>query len=367
MIKRLVSLVLLMMPLVVTGCGGHESDTRQAAPLVVQGTVVKAVTVETVADQTEAVGTVKARNSAVIAARIPGTVTAVHVREGARVRQGQVLVSIESAENVAGSAAAGAGADEARRGVDEAAARKRLAEGTFERYQKLFNEQAVTRQEFETKVMERDVAVQGLARAESRFAQAQQAAKAASVVAGYSRVTSPLAGIVTVKSIDAGATVFPGTPLLTVEEEGRYRLEVAVPESLMGKVRAGDRVLVRIDGVVNETTGAVSEVVPVADPLSRTFTVKVEVAGKGLKSGVYGRALFSVGERKGIFVPATAVIERGALHSVWVVDKDNIARMRLVKKGKSTGERVEILSGLSDGERVVVSGVEKVADGARIQ
>lgn len=367
MMKRLLCLAIIMTLLVVAGCGGHEADKHQTVPSVVLGTTAVIVKAESIADQVEAVGTVKARNSAVLAARVPGTVTALHVREGSLVGKGQVLVSIESAENAAGSAAAGAGADEARRGVDEALARKTLAEATFERYQKLFNEQAVTRQEFETKLMERDVAAQGVARAEARLNQARQSAKAAAVVAGYSRVTSPLAGVVTAKSIDVGVTVFPGTPLMTVEEEGSYRLEVAVPESLLGKVKTGTHVSVMIDGIRSEMAGTVAEVVPSADPLSRTFTVKVDVVGKGLKSGVYGRALFAVGERQGILLPTGAVMERGALQSVWVVGKDNSARMRLVKKGKSVGDRVEILSGLSEGERVVVTGMDKVVDGARIQ
>ena len=251
--------------------------------------------------------------------------------------------------------------------VDEARARKRLADATFERYRNLFQEQAVTRQEYEGKEMEKEVAGQGAARAEARLVLARENARAAGTVAGYTRISAPLSGLVASKSVDAGMTVFPGMQLMTVEEEGHYRLEVSAPESLLGKVQVGQALNVQIDGVTGDMGGRVAEVVPAVDPASRTFIVKVDISGKGLRSGIYGRALFPVGERKGLLVPKMAIVERGALTSVWVADKENIARMRLVKTGREVHERVEVLSGLSAGERVVIGGVEKVGEGAKFQ
>jgi membrane fusion protein, multidrug efflux system len=349
------------------GCGGKgkEGVARQAPP-VIKEVALLAVQEEAIPDYLTAVGTVRARNSAVIAARLPGTVTAVFAREGERVARGKALLAIEAAESAAGAAGAQAGVEEALRGVEEARARQGLGEATFERYRKLFQEQAVTRQEYEGRQMERDVAAQGLARSEARLAQAREGAKAAQVVAGRARVTSPLAGVVTAKAVDTGVTVFPGMPLFTVEEEGHYRLEAAVPEAFMGKVRPGDAVRVAIDGA-GEFSGRVAETAPAADQASRTFTVKVEIGGKGVRSGIFGRAFFPAGARRGVLLPKSAVTERGALTSVWVVGKDNIARLRLVKAGQAVNGRIEILTGLSAGERVVVGGAERVVDGARIE
>ncbi len=348
------------------GCRGNSPEGTAKKPPVISGVMLTTVREEVVPDQVEAVGTVRARNSAVLAARVSGTVTAIHVREGDRVSRGKLLLTIEAAETSAGAAGARAGVEEAQRGVEEARARKRLADATFDRYGKLFSEQAVTRQEVDGRQMEKDVANEGLARAEARLAQAREAARAASTVAGYSRVAAPLTGIVTTKSAEIGMTVFPGTPLLTVEEEGHYRLEATVAESMAGKARPGDRVRVVIDGI-GELDGRVAEVVPVADPASRTFTVKVEIAARGLRSGTFGRAYFSVGNRPALLVPKAAVVERGALTSVWVAGKDNIVGMRLVKAGRVLGDKVEILSGLTSGERVVVGGVEKIVDGAKLE
>lgn len=351
---------------VFAGCGKRELEpAARKAPVVVQGATVTAVALEAIPDLQEAVGTVRARNSAIVAARIAGSVTGVHVKEGERIGKGKLLVSIEAAESGAAAAGALAGVEEAKRGLDEAKSRKKLAEATFERYRKLYAEQAVTRQEFETHQMEQEVAAQGVARAEARLNQSREGARAAGTVAGYGKVVSPIAGIVVAKPVEAGQTVFPGTLLVTVEGDGGFRLEVAAAEGLLGKVQQGDQVGIAVEGA--PATGRVAEVVPLVDPGSRTFTVKVDLPAKGLRSGNFGKAFFRTGSRQGITVPAAAVVERGALTSVWAVNRDGIARLRLVKLGKTVGNRVEVLSGLNAGERIVTAGVYKVTDGVKVE
>jgi len=352
----------------VAGCAAKEQGQRGAenAP-VVRGVATEEVRAVAVADELEAVGTVRARTTAPLAARIAGTVGVIHVREGDRVGRGQLLLTIESAEGNAAAAAASAAVEEAQRGVTEARARRQLADATFARYKKLFEEQAVTRQEFDGKSTEMEVAAAGLGRAEARLVQARETARAAGTVAGYTKVTAPVGGIVTAKAVDGGMTVFPGTALLTVEEEGHYRLEVAAPETLAGRVKTGNALRVAIDGVAPGVTGRVAEAAPVVDPASRTFIVKVDIAGPGLRSGMYGRAFFPVGQRQALLVPRGAVVERGALTSVWVVEGGSIVRMRLVKVGKESGGRVEVLAGLSPGEKIVTGGMEKVTDGVRVE
>jgi RND family efflux transporter MFP subunit len=334
------------------GCAKGDREKGEKPP-VVTGVSLERVAEVTVPERFEAVGTVRARNSARISARISGVVTSVSVREGDRVRQGSLLVTLTAPESTAGAAGAA-------HAVEEALARKKLADVTFERYSRLFEEQAVTRQELDTRRAERDMAVQGLARA-------REAARAAGAVAGYTRIVAPVSGVVTAKTVDAGVTVFPGMPLLTVEEEGRCRMEVQAPESFLGRIRIGRELPLYLDGMERQITGTVSEIVPNVDPASRTFTVKLDIPVQGMRPGQFGRALLPAGEKRGITVPARAVMEQGQLTFVWVVDPRKSARMRLVKPGKTFGNRVEILAGLSDGERIVTSGMEKVIDGARIE
>ena len=347
------------------GCDGKGEPVPRASTLTVQGTTVVAVTAEALPETREAMGTVKARNSATIAARISGAVTGVYVQAGDRVGRGKLLAVIESTESGAQAAGAASGADEADRALDEARSRNRLATATLERYRNLFREQAVTRQEFETHLSEQEVASQAVARAQARLAQARQGARAAGAVAGYGRVTTPVSGVVVAKQVEAGQTVFPGTPLFTIEGDDGYRLEVAAPEGLAGRVKPGDRVGIAVEGAPG--TGMVSEVVPLVDAASRTFTVKIDLPARGPRSGNFGKAFFGVGSRQGVAVPATAVVERGALTSVWAVSPEGIARLRLVKLGRILSDRVEVLSGLRPGDRIVTAGMDRVSDGARLR
>lgn len=335
-----------------SGCPDRGKEAKESLPFV-RGLTLETVRPVSVPERFEVSGTVKAKKYAPIAARISGTVSVVHAKEGDRVRQGSLLMTIDAREALAGAA----GAEHA---TAEALARKKLADVTYERFSRLFEEQAVTRQELDTRRAERDMADRALARA-------REASRAASAVAGYTRITAPISGVVTSKSVDPGATVFPGMPLMTVEEEGQYRLEVAVPESLLGRVSAGASVPVVLDGGADNAVGRVVEIVPKVDPVSRTFPVKLDIPSTGALSGRFGRAMLPVGEKRGILVPKTAVVERGQLTFVWTVDNGNIARMRLVKPGTSQGVRIEILAGLSAGERIVVGGVEKVTDGAKVE
>jgi RND family efflux transporter MFP subunit len=334
------------------GCPESSREEGEKHPAV-SGLILEKVIPVSVPEQFEVSGTVKAKNTAQLAARISGTVSGIHAKEGDRVRRGSLLVQLESRETTAGALAAA-------HAVEEALARKKLADATYDRFAKLYEEQAVTRQELDTRRAERDMADGALARV-------REAWRAASTMAGYTRVTSPVSGVVTTKSVDLGATVFPGMPLVTVEEEGSYRLEVAVPETLQGKVSMGSSVPVFLDGITEGIVGKVVEIVPKVDPGSRTFMVKLGLPPIAIRSGRFGRAMLPVGEKKGLLVPGTAVLERGQLTYVWVVDDRNIAHMRLVRPGVGVADRVEILSGLSEGERIVVSGVEKVTAGAHVK
>jgi RND family efflux transporter MFP subunit len=346
---------LIFAALFAVAAGGCSDSAREEQPAQarVTGLSVERVVLSSVPELFEATGTVKAKNSAQLAARISATVAEVQVREGDRVRRGALLVTLSALESTAGASGAA-------HTVEEALARKRLADVTYERFARLFQEQAVTRQELDTRRAERDMADQSLARA-------REAARAAAAVAGYTRITAPLDGVVTARMVDPGSTVFPGMPLLTVEEGGQYRLELAVPASLQGKVALGTSLPVFLDGDSRTVTGKVAEIVPTVDPVSRTFTLKLDLPAKGLRSGQFGRAQLRIGETQGLLVPQKAVLERGQLTFVWVVDNGNIARMRLVKPGTVIAGRVEILAGLSAGERIVVAGMDKVVDGARVE
>ena len=361
---------ILLTAAVAAGCSKkHEEVKAETAPVaVVKGVSLETVKSAAVPELLDVVGSVRARTSAVVSTRIPGTVSVLRVREGDRVKKGQLLAQLDAQENQATAAVATAGIDEARRGLDEALSRKKLADTTFDRYQNLLKEQAVSRQEFDVRQTEKDMAAQGVARAEARLKQAQEGAKASNTMSDYTKIIAPISGIIASKQADLGATVFPGQPLMTIEDDGSYQLELALPENVATKVKPGSPLQVTLDAIGSSFAARIAEIVPTADPGSRTFMAKIALNQKGLKSGMFGRGAISLGTTvNGITVPKKAVLDRGALTMVWTVDKDNIARMRIVKVGRETGDRVEILSGLSDGDRVVVSGAEKVTEGAKVE
>jgi RND family efflux transporter MFP subunit len=369
--RPLISLGIVLFTLAVQGCGGgHEGEKKgaAAAPKKVTGVVLETVSTTALPELLEVVGTVRASTSAVVSPRIPGTISALKVREGDRVRKGQLLAQLDAPENQANAAFAVSGITDAQRALDETHSRKILADTTFERYQKLYNEQVVSRQEFDGKKTEKDLAAQSVARAEARLNQSQEGSRAAAAISGYTHIRAPISGIVTSRQANLGATVFPSQPLMTIEDDGNYQLELAIPESMAGKLKPGAEVQVAIDGAGIPFAAKIAELVPAADPGSRTFIAKINLSQKGLKSGMFGRGMIALGNTvNGMRVLRKAIIERGAMTTVWVLDKNNMARMRLVKAGKTYGDRVEILAGLSDGERVVVGGLENVSEGTKVE
>lgn len=344
-----------------------QQQTSQTAAVPVRGVTLQTITSTPVPDILELSGTVRARTSALVAARIPGMVTALHVREGDRVRKGQLLATLDAREHLAQAAGAEASADEAIRGVDEALARRKLADTTFERYKKLYDEQALTRQEFEQKQTERELAHQAVERAEARLRQAREGGRAFKAVAEHARIVAPFSGIIVSRPVNLGASVFPGQPLMTIEDQGSYQLELSVPESHRREITPGMPVTVTLDALNTSIKSRIAEIVPAVDPVTRTLAAKVPLSGHGLASGMFGRGSINLpATSSAILVPSRALFEQGSLTAVWTVGPDAIIKMRLVRTGKTVGTNILVLSGLSVGDRIVVDGMAHLHDGAII-
>jgi len=329
----------------------------------------------------EAVGTVRARTSAVIASQIMGSVREVKVHTGDSVSRGQLLVTIDSRDldvAVRERQAAREEALSARGEVDHAVAAAQanldLAKVTFRRMQELYDKKSISDQEYDEasarlKAAQAgyDMAVAKRGQVAAKIQQAAEAVSSAEVMRGYAEIHAPFAGIVTEKPVEPGAMAIPGTPLLTVEQAGALRLEVPVEESFLPSVRVGQPVTVTLDSLDRTLEARVSELGPLVDPASRAFLVKIDLPNAPhLRSGMFGRAKFSRGTRPALVVPTAAVSEQGQLQSVIVVEEGS-AHTRLVTLGQKQGDVVEILSGLNAGERVVSPRSTTLADGARVE
>ena len=395
--KRISLIASVVFLLVVTSCA-KKPESTQSGPIV-QGAQIETVKTSSVDDYYEAVGTVRAKTSSVVAARIMGNITSVRVREGDRVRAGQTVIEIENRDAPVQIQKAQAGVrestdalDEAGRNIraaesarDAARANESLASSTFNRYQTLFNRQSVSPQEFDEVRTKLEVAKAESQRSEGmlqaakarqnqtfgRIDQAKADVSNARIYAGYSRLTSPINGIVVARHFDVGSMATPGAPLLTIENDANYQLEVSAEESQLGRIHLGDQARVTIEALGNQQlTCSVVEIVPAADPNSRSYTVKLSlpnISGQQLRSGIYGKARFVSGARNVLSVPQKAITQNGQLVSVFVVDQSGTARMRLIKTGEKIGERMEVLSGLNDGEQIVSEVFAQLKDGTRVR
>lgn len=363
------------------GCGEapREKSTVTSAPAVTVSIVP--ATTELWPSTYEATGTVRARTSAAISAKLMGYVREVKVQTGDHVRAGQLLVTLDTRELDVSSRRAEAAREEVRTAVPEAdsavAAAKAnldLAQVTFGRMQDLFQKTSISNQEFDeasAKLKAAQAAYQMAAarrvQLNSKLAQVDQEVRSTEVSRSYADVLAPFGGVVISKSVDPGSLAMPGVPLFTLEREGAYRLEASVEESQLAAIRVGQPVSVTLDSVNRTLDARVSEIVPAVDSASRAYIVKIDLpSAPAIRSGVFGRALFQIGSRAVLGIPAGAVTERGQLQSVLVAD-NGVARTRLITTGQRTKDRVEVLSGLSAGEKVIFAAPVGLSDGARVE
>ena len=338
-------------------CGGSHSARSNAAPAAIRASVATAQSLS-VAQSVELFGTVEADRTAAVSSRVMATITAVPVRQGDAVKAGQVLVEID-AETARGQEAQALGA------LAQAQATLALAARNYERYKALTAAKAAAD-------LELDMARMQYEQAMGAVEQAQGAVAAAASVARESKVVAPFAGRVAARLCEVGDFAAPGRPLVMVESGLGRRLVLSVPESTVAAagLRVGAELPVSIDALpsAGERPGTVVEMSPGADPLSHSYTVKVEVAGADVQSGAAGRARLAIGARQAVAVPQSALLRAGGVTMVVVRDEEGKARSRVVTVGSPLGGgEIEVLSGLSGAEPVLVGLTAAPADGAPVE
>ncbi|MDW7646279.1 MAG: efflux RND transporter periplasmic adaptor subunit [Desulfuromonadales bacterium] len=352
--KKLMTYCSALTLLFLAACGGEippgQTDMEKT---ILKGLPFHEVTVSTSADSGALVATVESSERALLTARTDGHLLRLAAREGSLVKKGELLATI-------GDNAAGRKLQEAEGALGMATARLELAEKTFDRYQKLSAKEAVTPQELDQIAADLRVAQDGRAAAAA-------AVEAARIAAAHTRIAAPYDGRVLRHLVEEGSTILPGTPLLELEGLGAWRVRVEVPESYRGRFVPGTPVRVEIPSLSRQLEGTVTEVLAAADPQSRTFQVKAALgAGEGLTSGMFARVFVPGAERTSLFIPRSALLQRGQLAGVYVLE-DGILHYRLVKTGRQVADRVEILSGLRAGERILADKVDKASHGDRVE
>ncbi len=327
---------LLPFLILLTACGKHEvktTSTPDNRPTVkVQTQKVATKTMQAFED---VVGTVRSRQRAQVEAKVSGRILDYLATPGQVVKKGDLLARLDVQEIDAKVAQAKASLDQAKK--------------EMERYTQLLAASAATKQEFDN--------------AEARLKIATAAVSEAETMLSYASVTVPFDGVITRKLAEVGDLAMPGKPLVEIEAPTNLRFEADLPEAILERIKLGAKMKVKIASISAPLEGTVSEIAPIADAVSRTFQVKFDLPQtEGLRTGQFGRVSVPVADAQSLTVPNAAVIKRGQMEIVFVAASDH-AQLRLVKTGKMVGGDTEILSGLEEGEAVIINGITRLEDG----
>ncbi len=378
--KPIATLIPILM-LALAGCGGPDTEKSAATPASATRVAVMPVKAGAWPRSIEGMGTVEARAESVIAARAMGYIEAIRVREGDRVSAGQTLVEISARELHASADQAKAARHEARSAraeadgaVAAAEAQAVLARTTHQRMTNLHDRKSISDQEFDEASARLAAAEASLQMARARQMQvAEKIAQAAAGVAAaesqlsYLRISAPFAGVVTARMAEPGDLASPGMPLLKLEQAGNYRLVAAFPESALREVKPGRKIPVEIAAIGLAGEGTVAEIVPVLDPQTRTFPVKIALPASGLvRSGLFGVARLAGAGVETISVPVTAVRINGQLTTVFVAEGGK-AHLRMVQLGETRDGRREVLAGLGAGELLIPEPAAGLRDGDAVE
>ncbi len=332
---------------------GHRigpSDGEGTAPStsLPPGTSTQRVIALALPRTTEAPGTVRSRSEAALAPRIQAAVREVRVNPGDAVALGQVLVRLDARDTTAKL-------DQARAALAAAEAEEKRSSKDAARIEQLFAEKAATPQQL-------DQARAGSAASRAAVAGAARAVDQARVFSAEAELVAPFAGVVSERRVDPGALAAPGVPLLVVFDPEHLRVEATVADDVARDVVVGRSASVEIDGEPAPIPVTVDEVVPAADPRTRTVLVKAALpAGAHVRPGTFARLLLAGAEERVLAVPERAVRSVGQVQTVRVRTERGV-RVLNVRTGRRglgpAGDLVEVLAGLAAGDEIVVDGSE---------
>ncbi|MHB8251104.1 MULTISPECIES: efflux RND transporter periplasmic adaptor subunit [Acidithiobacillus] len=297
-------------------------------------------------------GTVVARQQVQLSSRLSGYIHSMSVRDGQSVQAGQLLFEVDPTDVVGQVQQAQAGLAEAQSALTD-------ARSNYERFKILYAQKAIPKQQW-------DQIKSAYGMAQARVAAARGGVGTARSQLRYARVTAPFSGIITRKFLQNGDLASPGQPILALADTSRLEVQCSVSGTLYHSLQIGQKVAVLAEG--KRVPATVLDLVGAADAMTHAHTVKLSLpADSTLQAGDYVSVEVPVTQRQVMTVPAVALLDRAGIPGVFVVDAQGVAHYRMVRPGPSTPEGVEILSGLSAGETVVVGNLAAVNNGDHIE
>lgn len=337
---------------ILAACAGEESkQTTHADPV----TVELSRPVKIVSNAIHASGQVESSKSAIISTRVMGYITSIMVKPGDRVRQGQLMITLNGNDVLAKKG-------QARAMVVEAEAALKDAQKDVERYTQLYQQQSATAKELENITLH----YQSI---KSKAEAANQMQREAEAMLTYTNIAAPFSGIVTHKYINEGSLANPGMPLLVVEQQEAFRVTTSIDESEIGNVSPGVDAKITLKSNGRRLQGRVSEISPSANPVGR-YSIKVSLSGveaKDLYSGMHVNVEIpsaGAGEsEEKILVPYDALVHKDQLTGIYTVSENNTALLRWITAGRTYGKDVEVLSGINENESFILSADGKLYNG----
>jgi RND family efflux transporter MFP subunit len=281
-----------------------------------------------------------ARQATTISSRTLARITGITVRAGDSVATGQLLIQLERSDLESRRQQA----TERVRAVD---ARLTEARQSLERTQQLYEQKLIAAAQLDEARANHDALT-------AELATARQAVREAEVALSFTEIRSPIDGRVVERFAEPGDTASPGDKLLSLYNPNSMRVEAAVREKLALQLALGQELQVEIPATGSALTARIEELVPAADPGSRSFTVKAQVDyGGTLLPGMYARMLIPAGRERLLLVPADRVVDYGQLEIVWVARDGHVDR-RFIRTGQEVRPgMLEVLSGLEEGDQVL--------------
>ena len=354
--RTIYTLAIAGLSLFTTACG--NDDKKQVAD---KGPAVE-VQVETPAAAGErfltASGKIDAVNSANLSTRMMGFIEDIHVNVGDKVNKGRLLISINNTDLQAKRAQVNAG-------ITEAEAAYNNAKKDYERFKALYEEQSASQKEMDDQTARFEMA-------KARLEAAKQMKNEVNSQFAYVNIRAPFSGVITNKFAEEGTMANPGQPLLAMESPGKFEVMARVPESEISRIKTGTKVDVIIKSIDKTVEGTVTEVSTSARNTGGQYMVKValEDTEAEVLSGMYATVRFPIEKKEttteAVMIPKEAIITRGDLKGVYTVSAQNTAMLRWLRLGRTYGDRVEVLSGLSPEEAYIVSAEGKLFNGAKV-
>lgn len=334
----------------------HEEPARQSPALTVRTATVRTTPVP---QEYSYPGTIEGEKKITLSTKVMGQIVSFPVEEGSAVKQGQLLAKIRSGDLEAKHS-------QVQASREEASAALKNIETNYNRIRELYERKSATQKELDDVTMAYDMA-------KAKMKAVDEMDKEVLDALGYATIVSPIPGSVVGKFLEEGDMANPGMPIVAVEDARTLEVSALVPESEVGLFTRGQRVVVRVDALGGQRSiaGTVAEVNPSGNPATRQFHIKVKLApqaNSAVKSGMYATVILAApGTREAIAVPESLLVRRGSLDGLFTVAENHDALLRWVRTGQRlSGGRIEILSGLSDGDVIVAERDERLKDGEKV-